>query len=271
MFTKFFVSALVLVGSALGLLDKFEGKVNSVDANTNRITIDINGKPRTFTVDATTKYLDKDGEELPNVKGLGSQLWTVSKFNVKLETEMKDGKEYVASIQLPVKMKMASRVTPNGNVATAAPVGPGPESWEGKALPKFEMTKLDGKKIATTSLKGKVLLIDFWATWCGPCKMASPVMQKLHEKYASKGLMVIGANTMERGDAKKLAGDYAKEHGYKYTFTYGNDAFSKQMNVRGIPTMLIVDKKGVVNTVNVGYSERLYDKLEAAIKPLLKK
>jgi thiol-disulfide isomerase/thioredoxin len=138
----------------------------------------------------------------------------------------------------------------------------------GKPLPPFEMTDLKGNRLTNDSLKGKVVLIDFWATWCGPCRKASPVMQALHEKYASRGLVVIGADTSERDVlgrpllTKELAEAYSREHGYTYTFTFGNDAFERACGVDGIPAM-------VVAKVQVGFHEGLQSDLEAAIKPLL--
>ena len=160
---------------------------------------------------------------------------------------------------------------PMGKVQT----GPGPEKMNGKTPEGWSMKTIDGKTITDKSMRGKVLLVDFWATWCGPCKMASPIMESLHKKYGKKGLVVIGANTSERGsDGKPLttadaAKGYQKEHGYTYLFTYANDALKNSWGVRGIPTMFVIDKKGVVRKVQVGFDESLEKTLEAAIKPLL--
>lgn len=151
------------------------------------------------------------------------------------------------------------------------PAGPGPEVFADKAFPAFKMTDIVGKVWTSEELKGKVLLIDFWATWCGPCKLASPIMQALHEKYASQGLVVIGANCSERDKAGQLtntpdaARGYATEHEYSYLFTYGNDDLKKSVNIRGIPTMFVVDRKGVTRFVQVGYSKTLQDILEKPI------
>ena len=151
----------------------------------------------------------------------------------------------------------------------------GPESLQGEPCPDFEMMTITEDKLTNASLQGKVLLIDFWATWCGPCIKASPVMQSLHDKYAEKGLVVIGANTSERdreGNILKTperAKNYAQEHNYTYTFTYGTDDFKNACHVRGIPTMLVVDQKGRVNTVVVGWSAELETKLEGPIVALL--
>lgn len=145
-----------------------------------------------------------------------------------------------------------------------------PESFKGKAMPAFKMATIDGKTLTNASLKGKVVLIDFWATWCGPCKMASPSVQKLHEKYGKKGLVVIGANVWEQGDSKKKTADYAKEHKYTYTFTHSNDELAKTLKINGIPTFLLVDKKGVVQMVQVGFDPNSTQKeLEKAIQRLL--
>ena len=147
----------------------------------------------------------------------------------------------------------------------------GPESLTGKPMPGFTMMDVSGKKHTNASLKGKVVLLDFWATWCGPCKKASPVMQSLHTKYGSKGLVVVGANTWEQGDNKgSAARGYAKEHGYSYTFTYGNDNLAKSLGIEGIPTMILIDKSGKVSYVQVGFDPSLESKLEGLIKPLLK-
>jgi thiol-disulfide isomerase/thioredoxin len=141
--------------------------------------------------------------------------------------------------------------------------------WQGKKLPNVKMTSITGRKITNRTLKGKVVIIDFWATWCGPCKAASPVMQKMHAKYGNRGLVVIGANVFEDPQKKDLAKKYAHEHKYTYTFTVNNDAFAKALGITGIPTMLIVDKKGNIARVVVGYDGGLEAMLDKTIAKLL--
>lgn len=140
---------------------------------------------------------------------------------------------------------------------------------EGKPAPEFKMTDINGKVHTNKSLKGKVVLLDFWATWCGPCKAASPTMQKLHKKYAGRGLVVVGANTFEQGDAKKATIGYKKEHKYTYTFTYGNDALARSLGVRSIPAFVFLGKDGKVAKTMVGYGPQRDAEMEALIKKLL--
>lgn len=139
----------------------------------------------------------------------------------------------------------------------------------GKPIPSFTMTDLAGKKITNASLKGKVVLIDFWATWCGPCKAASPSMEKLHKTYAKQGLVVLGANTGD-DNSKQKAAAYKKEHKYTYNFTVDNDKLAQAWGVTGIPRFILIDKKGVVLIDQTGFDSSVVTKLEAAIKKALK-
>lgn len=167
----------------------------------------------------------------------------------------------------------ASTIRPNPSASQ--PSGPGPEILLNKDFPNFTMTDINGKVWTKAQLKGKVLLVDFWATWCGPCKMASPIMQALHEKYGKNGLVVIGANCAERDqhgqitNTPEAARGYSTEHNYTYLFTYGNDDLKKAVNIHGIPTMFVVDKNGVIRFVQVGYSPTLQEILEKPIQAAL--
>jgi thiol-disulfide isomerase/thioredoxin len=145
-----------------------------------------------------------------------------------------------------------------------APTGKNP--LEGKKLPAFSMKDLSGKAVTNSSIKGKVVLFDFWATWCGPCMKASPLMQSLHKKYASKGLVVIGAKVL---DEEGSASEYAKKHGYTYRFTTGGEELMSSFGFKGIPAFVIVDKKGVVSRVQTGYAPTLDGQFEAKVKQLL--
>jgi len=153
-------------------------------------------------------------------------------------------------------------------VAASVLAQKGPAAFKGKKLPSFSSELLNGKKFTNANLKGKVVIMDFWATWCGPCKMAAPALQSLHKKYAAKGLLVVGANVWEQ-NAKKAVADYVKEHKYGYTFTLGNDALAKTLGITGIPCMLVIDKKGTIKSVVEGYSPSLESLLEKEVKPLL--
>jgi thiol-disulfide isomerase/thioredoxin len=145
------------------------------------------------------------------------------------------------------------------------------EKMVGKPLPSFTMTTTKGQKLTNASLKGKVTLIDFWATWCGPCKAATPTIQKLHTDWGKKGLMVIGADTYENG-AKGTAAPYAKQHSYTYTFSENNDKLATSLGIEGIPAFVLVDKKGVIRKVWTGFpgADALYSDITKAAKPLLK-
>ncbi len=127
----------------------------------------------------------------------------------------------------------------------------------GKQIPSFEMTTVDGKKVNNSTLKGKPFILDFWATWCGPCKKASPVMESIFQKYGKKGLVVIGANGLEDEEGPKFAKDYQKEHKYTYTFTHTNDKLMSKWGIVGVPTFIFVDKSGKVVKVQIGFGESL--------------
>lgn len=155
-------------------------------------------------------------------------------------------------------------------VAFQSPV----ESFKNKPMPSFKLVDTTGKTMTNASLKGKVYLVDFWATWCGPCKAAMPTMQKLHNKYKGKGFMVIGANILERGANKpSIAGQFKKAAKLSYVFakdTPEAEKLADTLKIQGIPTFLLVDKKGVVRHVEVGFSSEHEGDLARRIEALLK-
>lgn len=150
-------------------------------------------------------------------------------------------------------------------------------AWKGKKAPAFSMKSTAGKTLTNASVKGKVVLLDFWATWCGPCKAASPAMQSLHNKYNAKGLLVVGANGWENANNKPVTNDpsfakkYAAEHKYTYTFTYGNDGLMKTLGMTGIPTFILIDRQGIVREVWTGYGPNSQKMFDTAISKYLAK
>lgn len=148
-----------------------------------------------------------------------------------------------------------------------------------KPVPAFSMTDLSGKTHTNRTLLGKVVLLDFWASWCGPCKAASPAMQRLHKELGARGLVVIGANTYESFDggtdaamkalSRKNSAAYQIEHGYGYTFTIFNDKLAESWGITGVPAFYLIDKKGTVVWMSSGWRPAHEATLRTQIRKLL--
>lgn len=119
----------------------------------------------------------------------------------------------------------------------------------GDTLPELSSFGLEGK--LPDDLKGKVVLVDFWASWCGPCKESFPVMEELHKKYEAKGLIVLAVNVDEKADAMK---DFLKDH--PASFTIVHDAKKKLVaaaNISSMPTSFVIGKDGKVFSIHKGF------------------
>ena len=139
---------------------------------------------------------------------------------------------------------------------------------EGDAAPAFSTNTLDGQPIGLAGLRGKVVLIDFWASWCAPCKEEMPVLEKLWRKYRDQGLVVVGVSVdNELPNAKTFIGQV------KVTFPIVHDAkhtIADRYAPPRMPTSLIVDKTGKIRFVHGGFRKQDAAKLEHEIAQLLK-
>jgi thiol-disulfide isomerase/thioredoxin len=137
----------------------------------------------------------------------------------------------------------------------------------GDAPPAIDMPDQVGAKVALNELKGKVVLVDFWASWCGPCRQEMPVLEQLHKKYAKQGLVIIGVNI--DNNPKKM-NNFLK--GTPVTFRIVHD---RKLNVASkyepetMPSSYFIGRDGKIRYVHEGFRKKDAGELEERIKTLL--
>jgi thiol-disulfide isomerase/thioredoxin len=137
----------------------------------------------------------------------------------------------------------------------------------GSRLPDFSVKDLQGREVSSADLSGKVVLIDFWATWCQPCKKEMPGYQKLLDRYGSRGFAVIGFkfDTMMDTEDPVL---FAKKIGVRYPLAVAVDDLKQKFGgVEGLPTTLLYDRQGILRRKVIGFEYT--DTIESELKPLL--
>ncbi|CAG0990819.1 partial glutathione peroxidase, partial [Anaerolineae bacterium] len=126
----------------------------------------------------------------------------------------------------------------------------------------------DGKDVKLSDYKGKVVVLDFWGSWCPPCRAAMPGIQKIHEKYKEKGVAVVGMN-YERNAAANPA-KFMKDNGYTYGLVLKADTIADKYKVNGWPTFYILDKEGKVLWSAVGHDPSHEGQMAKVIEEALK-
>ena len=137
----------------------------------------------------------------------------------------------------------------------------------GSHLPEFTVDDLQGHKISSADLHGKVVLIDFWATWCQPCKKEMPGYQKLLDRYGPQGLVVFGFKFDTMADMEDPL-KFAKKIGVRYPLAVATDDLRQKFGgIEGLPTTMIYDRHGVLRTRVIGFEYT--DAIEADLKKVL--
>ena len=132
--------------------------------------------------------------------------------------------------------------------------GPGGLAEIGRAAPDFKLLNLKGEEVSLDQFKGKIVMLDFWATWCGPCRMVMPILERLQKEYAD--IMVqLSVNLQE---PKDIVEDYVQNQGIHTPVLLDREgAVAQAYGAEAIPMQVIIDRKGVVRFIENGYTPEI--------------
>jgi cytochrome c-type biogenesis protein len=181
----------------------------------------------------------------------------------------------VASNSLTWVAALASRYLPNAEnlvrqddpAAPAAqpPAAPAPNAaTDAEPAPEVELTTTDGKPLKVSELRGQVVLLNFWATWCVPCRSEIPSLNAMQRDLSGRGFKVVGVTTYDTADVVR---EYQKDVKQEYTVAFGDDGVANKYAVGTLPTTFIIDRQGRIRHKIIG--ERSRAQFEALINPLL--
>jgi thiol-disulfide isomerase/thioredoxin len=134
--------------------------------------------------------------------------------------------------------------------------------------PNFTLKSMDGKNLKLSEMTGNVVLINFWASWCGPCREEMPLLNALHKKYAPLGFTVLGVNVEEQLDGAR---DFLSNVPVDFPILLDNEnKVSKQYKVVAMPTTVVVDRDGNMRYLHEGYKPGDEKKYRQMVKKLVR-
>ncbi len=140
---------------------------------------------------------------------------------------------------------------------------------EREVAPDFSWQTLDGEIVHLSGLKGKVVFLDFWATWCGPCRSTIPHVESIYNEYKDKDVVVIGVN-MDVSSKRQAVEEFIKENGMTYfVISDANGNVASLYGVTSIPRFFLVDKDGNIASTKIGNIPDLEELITSEIDKLL--
>jgi peroxiredoxin len=132
--------------------------------------------------------------------------------------------------------------------------GPGGEGAAGDARPEFELPRLGGGTLRLSELRGRTVLIDFWATWCEPCVDQVPGLNALWREQGQRGLAVLGIAVDVEGAS--VVGPWVEEYGVEYPILLGDEGLAFDFGVLGFPALVVITPEGELGPVHMGVASR---------------
>jgi len=174
--------------------------------------------------------------------------------------------EYDWAIRCLAGLALAlSACSGNGETAAHAETPGGPAaavaSDDQGAAPAWELPDLEGNAVRSDSLAGKIVVMDFWATWCPPCLFQIPILNAIQAKHQGDGVVVIGVAVDAEG--AEVVKPFAKENGIEYRILIGDEGLARKFGAPGFPALAIVGREGRIDSTHVGLIEEA--DLDAAI------
>jgi thiol-disulfide isomerase/thioredoxin len=210
-------------------------------------------------------YLGKD-DSLPrrvdmHLVGAGGDGFTITEIErIELDAPISESQ---LALAIPEGFKVEQAKEPLARQGVAIVKAAGPQA--ASAAPDWTLKDETGAQQSLSGYRGKVVVMDFWATWCPPCRAVMPSLQKLHDKYKDQGVVVLGMNCWESADAAA----HMKENKFTYGLILNADEAAKAYGVSAIPTLYVIGKDGKVvhRSVGAGDEEALEEAIKNALKP----